>query len=82
MRTIELKYDEVEQFAQLYCKFQRIGRGDLFATDSEFKMIQLDIFGWTDLWLPALVESLDYSCSWDLWVDHNKKLVEVRIYPN
>lgn len=82
VKTIELDYNEVEKFAQLCCEFQRIGRGDRFATEEEMKYIKLDIFGWTDLWLPNLIESLGYNnnfTSRDISVNHFKKTFSITI---
>lgn len=77
---MNVDYAKVEMFATLYCEFQRLGRGDSFATASEMESIKTDIFAWSPLWFPALVESLGYdkhnSC--ELYVDHNKKVVIVR----
>lgn len=82
MKTIELNYNDVEKFANLHCDFQRIGRGDMFATEQEMKSIKFDIFGWTDLWLPSLIESLGYNNNFtvrDISVNHFKKTFSIRV---
>lgn len=77
---MKLDYEQVEQFALLYIGFQRLGRGDGFATAGEMEAIKADIFAWTPLWLHALVEALGYgpNAACYLHVDHYKKEVYIK----
>lgn len=77
---MKVDYEQVKQFALLYVGFQRLGRGDMFATASEMEAIKEDIFGWSPLWLNAFLKALGYTEQANCWlhVDHNKKEVYVK----